>query len=490
MNMETTEMYRKGTSGYKDVGYQYTEFCPKCGQNDYEDGLRGSTARKRRTKFYERHCPSCHCPPERRRIHSPPGRPRTSENIEAMLSQYERVEPISSNIKKSQSSPLSQKMMGFHDCQTNAISCRCLRKSPHSRRQRRPLERDKYPLRTKRDTINSKLNNEDLEVCPKYVQSIPVKTTYSSLRKHGCYRELEESPDEQEVSDAESETSARYVPRVRQFLSRKPRASSNLGTRQRRSNVVGGNEREYVSADTRNNENNDDDDDCRRNARDYQEMRKLVLELEELERLKRTDDVATTIANDKSDKQRIERRGLDVRINRQKNSGDAVSSYFVTTTRPSYALIDESIDKTTKDLALDEGSARFTKADNAAKTRVLESIDRMVGIMDNAKTDAPLQQEQQTEPETVEKIAQDLQENGWQLLFNALTIHRDATVNSGKRIVRLECLNQIRQQLDKLYALESTPDNCTPKQQQSSHDVTFNEDRSQQLPLDQKIVDS
>lgn len=108
------------------------------------------------------------------------------------MSQYERVpvEPISSNIKKSQSSPLSQKIV-LNDCQTNATSCRCLRKSLHSRRQRRPLENDKYLLRMKRDTMNSELNNEDLEVCPKYVQSIPVKTTYSSLRKHGYYREHE-----------------------------------------------------------------------------------------------------------------------------------------------------------------------------------------------------------------------------------------------------------------------------------------------------------
>lgn len=80
------------------------------------------------------------------------------------------------------------------------------------------------------------------------------------------------------------------------------------------------------------------------------------------------------------------------------------------------------------------------------------------------------------------------------MLFNALTIHRDAT-DSGKRTVRLECLNQIRQQLDKLYALESTLDNCSPKQQQqqqqslqSSHDM-FNEDHQQQSPLDQKIAD-
>lgn len=180
----------------------------------------------------------------------------------------------------------------------------------------------------------------------------------------------QESPDEQEVSDAESDASAKYVPRVRQ-LSRKPRAS-NLTTKQRYPVVVGG-DGEYV-AETRNN----NDDDYRQNgARSYQEMRNLVLELEELERLKRAE--VATISNDK---QRIERRGLDARINRQKNSGDA-ASYFVTS-KPSYSLIKESIDKNAKDLALN-GSAHFTKLDKAAKNRVLESIDRMVGIMDDAK---------------------------------------------------------------------------------------------------------
>lgn len=97
-------------------------------------------------------------------------------------------------------------------------------------------------------------------------------------------------------------------------------------------------------------------------------------------------------------------------------------------------------------------------------------------------------QQEQTEQETIEKISRELQENGWQLLFNALTIHREAT-DSGRRTVRLECLNHIRQQLDKLYALESTLDNCPPKLQSlSSYDVPCNEERSQ--PLEQKIADS
>ncbi|KYM82945.1 hypothetical protein ALC53_06657 [Atta colombica] len=44
----------------------------------------------------QKHCPSCHCPPERQRFFSP-GKPRTLENVEAMIYQCERVftEPIS-----------------------------------------------------------------------------------------------------------------------------------------------------------------------------------------------------------------------------------------------------------------------------------------------------------------------------------------------------------------------------------------------------------
>lgn len=100
-------------------------------------------------------------------------------------------------------------------------------------------------------------------------------------------------------------------------------------------------------------------------------------------------------------------------------------------------------------------------------------------------------QQEQTEQETLEKITRELQENGWQLLFNGLTIRRDS-VDTSRRIVRLECLNHIRQQLDKLYALESTLDNCPPKLQPlSSRDMPRNEERQQsQHQLEQKTTDS
>lgn len=106
------------------------------------------------------------------------------------------------------------------------------------------------------------------------------------------------------------------------------------------------------------------------------------------------------------------------------------------------------------------------------------------------QNDAPVQQEQ-TEQETLEKITRELQENGWQLLFNGLAIRRDS-LDTSRRIVRLECLNHIRQQLDKLYALESTLDNCPPKLQPlSSRDMLHNEESQQaQHQLEQKTTDS
>lgn len=99
-------------------------------------------------------------------------------------------------------------------------------------------------------------------------------------------------------------------------------------------------------------------------------------------------------------------------------------------------------------------------------------------------------QREETEQETVEKISRELQENGWQLLFNALTIHQN-TSDSSRRTVRLECLDHIRQQLDKLYALESTLDNCNYGKLQSCHDTSYVEENQQlQQALEQKIVDS
>lgn len=99
-----------------------------------------------------------------------------------------------------------------------------------------------------------------------------------------------------------------------------------------------------------------------------------------------------------------------------------------------------------------------------------------------------LMQQEQTEQENLEKVPRELQENGWQLSFNDLTIHRDSA-DTSRRIVRLECLNHIRQQLDKLYALESTLDNCPPKLQPLSNcDMSRNEEQSHQL--EQKTANS
>ncbi|KAM0730691.1 hypothetical protein ACS0PU_003020 [Formica fusca] len=475
--METMELYKRlPANGYKELaGYHRGDFCSNCGQNEYEDALRSIATRKRRTRRYEKHCPSCHCPPERRR--SPSSGPRTLENVEATLNRYERVfaEPISSTIKKSQSSPLSQKVY-WHDCQTGAHS-RCPRRSLQQARRQRRTEHDRYLCRMKGDTMNSELINDNIEACSKYAQSVPIK---SSLKRHNHCREHEGSPDEQEYSDAESEVSTKYAPCIRQSKKREEKESHiinpHLGSK-RYQGVIG--DGEYIT-EMRNIES---DIDCRRNAREYQETRKLVLELERLKM--RGDGEATAVTRVNEDGKKLDRRRHDVvtRMTKQKRSGDAAA------TSEQSALIKESIDGSAKKL---NEPTHLAKLDlHATKTRILESIDHMLGTMDDVKreNDAPIQQEE-TEQETIEKITRELQENGWQLLFNALTIHRNST-DSGKRTVRLECLNHIRQQLDKLYALESTLDNCPLKLQSlSNNDILCNEEHQQMQQLEHKIADS
>ncbi|XP_029157160.1 uncharacterized protein LOC114929691 isoform X2 [Nylanderia fulva] len=475
------ELYKRmPANGYKEyAGYHRGDFCSNCGQNEYEDALRSIATRKRRTRRYEKHCPSCHCPPERQRS-SPSSGPRTLENVEAMLNRYECVftEPVSSTIKKSQSSPLSQKIY-WHDCQTGAHS-RCPRRSYQQARRQRRTEHDRYLCRIKGDTVNPELVNEDVEACSKYTQSAPTK---SSLKRHSHLREPETvfqgSPDEQEYSDAESEMSAKYASCVRQSRKREEKESRiiNPHLRSSRYQGVGGNG-EYIS-EMRNTES---DVDYQRNTREYQEARKLILEFEELERLK-GETAAVTRVNEDNDK-RLDGRKRDVvaRATKQKRpSGDAASN-------ESSALIKESIEESAKKLTLN-GPAHLPKLDlHATKTRILESIDHMLDTMDNAKNDAPMRQEE-TE-ETIENISRELQENGWQLLFNALTIHRNST-DSSKKTVRLECLNHIRQQLDKLYTLESTLDNCPLKlQSMSNHDIPCNEEYQQTQQLEHKIAES
>ncbi|XP_018402584.1 PREDICTED: uncharacterized protein LOC108779625 [Cyphomyrmex costatus] len=309
----------------------------------------------------------------------------------------------------------------------------------------------------KGDAANSELTNEDIVACSKYARAIPVK---SSLKKHRHCKQLERSPDERECSDAESEVSVKYIPRTVQL--RKSRALDSEPRRR----YVGIGDGEYV-AETRNESDVES-----------QEVRSLVLSLEDLERLKRGNGEATVSEDDK----KLERRRPEnlARTVKSRKTGDAGSK--------SSTMIDQSINRLTKELVLNEPE-RLAKLDlHATKTRILESIDRMLGTTDDTKNDVPMQQEQ-TEQESLEKITRELQENGWQLLFNGLTIRRNST---SRRIVRLECLNHIRQQLDKLYALESTLDNCPPKLQSlSSCDMPRNEERQQsQHQLEQKTADS
>lgn len=113
---------------------------------------------------------------------------RTSENVEAMINQCERVfaEPISSAIKKSQSSPLSQKLC-WHDCQTD-VHPHCPRRSFKASHRQRRIEHDRYLFRMKGDAANSELTNEDIAACSRYTRAVPVK---SSLKKHSHCRQPE-----------------------------------------------------------------------------------------------------------------------------------------------------------------------------------------------------------------------------------------------------------------------------------------------------------
>lgn len=120
--------------------------------------------------------------------------------------------------------------------------------------------------------------------------------------------------------------------------------------------------------------------DDARNAREYEEMRRYVLGLEDLERLKRGDGEAATMSED--DKQ-IERRKLHVaKAMKQKRSAGNAAPYG--TMSKSSALIKESISKP-QELVL-EGPACLTKLDlNTTKSRILESIDHMLGTMDDTR---------------------------------------------------------------------------------------------------------
>lgn len=156
----------------------------------------------------------------------------------------------------------------------------------------------------------------------------------------------------------------KYTPRVLQ--SRKSRVP-DPGPRRRYAGIGDG---EYV-AGTRNESDVES-----------QEMRKLVLGLEDLERLKRGDGEETmTVSED--DKRHERRRSENIgRTAKSRKPGNVAPRYLAS---KSSALIDQSVNEPTKELALDE-SARLTKLDlHTAKARILESIDRMLGTADDGK---------------------------------------------------------------------------------------------------------
>lgn len=108
-----------------------------------------------------------------------------------------------------------------------------------------------------------------------------------------------------------------------------------------------------------------------------QEMRKLVLGLEDLARLKRGDGEATVTMSE--DDRRLERWRPDAaRTTKSRKSGD-VSRCAAS---KSSMLIEQSINGPAKNLAFN-GSAKLDL--HAAKARLLESIDRMLGTMDEVK---------------------------------------------------------------------------------------------------------
>ncbi|KAL0105122.1 hypothetical protein PUN28_016640 [Cardiocondyla obscurior] len=440
------ELYKQIPVNTYTESYCYDELCSNCAQN--KNALRNIAMYKKKKK-YEKHCPFCHCPVYRQRFVSP-SRLRTSGNVEAMINRCEHVfaGPVSSAIKKSQSSPLSQKLC-MHDCQTDVHPC-YLRKLQNRRHRR--LEHDKYLYKMKEGNIvNSELPSEE---------DIAAYSAKKFLKKHNRHSQPElRSPDEQEGSESEE-----YTPQV--FQPRKLRVPDSRSRR----HYIGMGDGEYVAK-----MKNESDVET-------QERRKLVSD--DLERLKQSDAEVTITLNE--DDKRLLTRKLDV--TRAAKSRKPTNSSRCTASKSS-EKIDQSIIGPSRELT--PNGPDLTKLDlDMTKTHLYESIGHILMITDKkTKNDASVQQEQ-TEQESFEKMTHDL-ENNWQLLFNDLRIHQNS-MDVDRRIVRLECLNHIRQELNKLYALESTLTNCTPKLQSlSSRNMPCNEESQQsQRQLEQKTTNS
>jgi len=151
--------------------------------------------------------------------------------------------------------------------------------------------------------------------------------------------------------------SVKYIPRAVQ--SRKSRVLDP----ELRHRYIGIGDGEYVT-ETRNESDVES-----------QEMRNLVLNLEDLEKLKRGDGEATISEDDK----KLERRRPEnvTRMMKSRKTGDAANK--------SSTLIGQSINRLTKELVLNEPECLAKLNLHTTKTRILESIDRMLGTTDDTK---------------------------------------------------------------------------------------------------------
>ncbi|XP_019697467.1 uncharacterized protein LOC105184559 [Harpegnathos saltator] len=443
MNMEKLELYnRMPTSVYRNSSY----LCSNC---DYEnERLCDIEARKKKMQYYKRHCPSCYCLPEKQRLSSSV-KSRTLENVEAMLNGHTFTEPINLTIKKSQSIPLSRKAYR-HGYQ---ISTRpyCPKRLPQTHRQRR-----KKP----------KFANEDVEVYSKYTQSGPIK---SSLQKHNCCKEPERSPGEQRFFNTNNQVSMNYIQQIHEL-----KKSYALNLESRRHCIDRDNE--YVTEMKTEN-----DVEHQLNAHRSQNIRKSDVIFEHLEKQNWHKEPIISESDERNEGQKFDIR----KVTKPKMLG--CDPYCATSSKP-FMLAKKSINKS-MEIGPDE-PAYAAKLDlYNTKYHILESIDHMLGTMDDTKNF--VSQEERTDQEIIEKTTREFQEIECQSLLNALTIDGNST-NFDKRIIRLECLDRIRQELIKLYALESTLDNCSPKQQSlSGHNISCNKEQQEShQPLKQKIINS
>ncbi|XP_024941691.1 uncharacterized protein LOC107268647 isoform X2 [Cephus cinctus] len=167
------------------------ESCARCDPPMMQFESREASRRKRKTKNHLQHCPSCHCPPYSMKYS--PARTRNTENVYALLDQYEQFLAKSMHPGRKLQSPRSPRSASR--CRPSTI-VHCSRKgNSGGNQQLKTTETDPILQELMRDMVKTGLADEDTKGYPRY-ECAPIKSIH---KKDNSWQQQQDESDEESI---------------------------------------------------------------------------------------------------------------------------------------------------------------------------------------------------------------------------------------------------------------------------------------------------